>query len=61
MLIWQIKLGMHGHAGNLYPLWRDTVVQQLLSSLLAGHQIKLHIIAGPTFPKAIAGVRDHSD
>src|ERR1051325_7972527 len=52
---------MNGHAGDFVTLWRDAVVDQLLSRLWACDQVEAHVMTGPTLPESVAGVCHDSD
>src|SRR5204863_5449771 len=54
------KLGMHRHAGNLYFFGGDAIFTQLLARLIAGDEIKPHIVTCPAFPKSIERIRNDS-
>src|SRR6266446_6199309 len=50
------ELRMNRHARYFDTVRRDSIIDQLLTGFLASHEVKPHIIAGPTFPKAVARV-----
>ena len=46
---------------NLYPLGRDSIIDQLPARILACDQVECHRIASPPFPKTVTRIRYDRD